>query len=96
MLWIPCEHHANVLLRSVIGNLIFAVSDWFLKSKKMLVAETHSDNALDLRTAFPAFTGLDFVKTLAFPKLIQIPKMGLGDSIKVLKALIIVPPLLTF
>ena len=70
--------------------------DWFLKSKKIPLAALHSCNDLDSLNVFCSVHGVEFIKRSAFPKLIQIPKMGLVDGIKVLKTLIIVRTLLTF
>lgn len=72
----PREHHANTTFQSVIGNSIFAVRGWFLKSKKDPFYRTHSRNALDLPPLFAVFTGVGFSQTLAFPKLIQIPELA--------------------
>jgi hypothetical protein len=70
------EHHANTTSRTVIGNSIFAVSSWFLKSKKSsLRSLTRAMHSLLKRFLQLSMRGW-VRRTLTFPKLTQIPKLG--------------------
>ena len=90
------EDHANTMFRSVIRNFIFAGWRLVFEVEKILVARfTLAMSSHSLNAFFRVLMRLDH-QTRTFPELIQIPEMGLEGGIKVLKTLIIVPPLLTF
>jgi hypothetical protein len=62
----------------VIGNSIFAGYRLVFEVEKNPFATLHSRNALDLILRFSQYSRNWIHQTLAFPKLVPIPKMGHG------------------